>query len=129
MIGYYLKDQDKEHFQFCDRNVTTREMEENLEKYVKYSAPFLKKRTVLTHKNLIEFITTFCQYKMRKYLRYTLLGILLQMLTSSLVLFIICIDNASKIKRHGLQQSSFTWLCMLYHAYLQIDNITKIFLG
>jgi hypothetical protein len=79
MIGYYLKDQGEEHFQFCHRNVSFEHIQ-GVDEYVKYGSCFCKNRICLTHNNIMERIVTFCKYKMKKKIGNTLLGVILEML-------------------------------------------------
>ncbi len=76
MIGYCLKDQGEEHFQFCHRNVSLEQMQEGVDEYVKYGACFCKNKIYLTQNNIMERVATFCKYNMKKKIGSILLGVL-----------------------------------------------------
>ncbi len=44
MIGYCLKDQGEDHFQFCHMNINAQEMQERVNEYVKYGFDLTKKK-------------------------------------------------------------------------------------
>jgi hypothetical protein len=79
MIGYCLKDQGEEQFQFCHRNVSFEKMQ-GVDEYVKYGSCFCKNKVCLTHSNIIEKVATFCKYNMKKKIGSIFLGVLLKML-------------------------------------------------
>jgi hypothetical protein len=61
IIGFCLKDQKEEHFQFCYKNVNAKEMQDGVDEFVQYGSCFNK-----NNNNIMERATTFCKYKMKK---------------------------------------------------------------
>ncbi len=51
MIGYCLKDQGEEHFQFYHKNVNSKHMQEIVDEYVKYGSCFCKNRNCDTQQH------------------------------------------------------------------------------
>jgi len=46
MIGYCLKDQREEHFQFYHMNINAHKMQERVNEYVKYGLDLIEKKFV-----------------------------------------------------------------------------------
>jgi hypothetical protein len=76
MIGYCLKDEGEEHFQFCYKMLVLNRCKRELMNM----SSFCKNRFCLTH-NIMKRVATFYKYKMTK-IGSTLLNVLLQMLRS-----------------------------------------------
>jgi hypothetical protein len=79
VIGYCLKDQGEEHFQFCHRNVSLEHMQKGVDEYVKYGVCFCKNKVYLTQQHHGESCNLL-QTKVKKKIGSILLSVLLEML-------------------------------------------------
>ncbi len=88
-------------------------MEEGVEEYVKHGTPFAKNRIILTHKNLIERVATFCKFKLKKQLGNTLSGVLLPMLQSGQ--YIPSASRVLPIRQGGMEyiRAATLWKCTI----------------
>jgi hypothetical protein len=79
VIGYCLKDQREEHFQFCCENVSLEHMQKRVDEYVKYGVCFCKNKIYLTQQHHGESYNLL-QTKVKKKIGSIFLSVLLEML-------------------------------------------------
>ncbi len=127
IIGFCLKDQKEEHFQFCQRSVNANEMQDGVDEFVQYGTCFNKNQVCLIDNNIMERATTFCKYKMKKKNGVILVNVILEMLKFKQ--FYLTPSWVVPFKNSGMEilKLQSLWKCMMMPPSVELDDVARIF--
>lgn len=84
MVGYCMKDNGQDHFEFVHYNVFAEDRSEGKMKYTKFGKVGLKKCVSLSHNNILQCAHQWARSRMKKHLGVSPLGTLFHMCKSGL---------------------------------------------
>ena len=82
MVGYCMKDNMEEHFEFVHHNVSSYDMNEGKMEYAKFSKVSLKNHVNLFDSNILQWAHQRARFHMEKHPGISLLGVLFHMCKS-----------------------------------------------
>lgn len=82
MVGYCMKDNGEEHFEFVHNNVSTHDMNEGKMEHAKFGRMGLNNHVGLSHSNVFQRAHQWARFCMKKHLGATLPAMLVHMCKS-----------------------------------------------
>lgn len=76
LLGYCMKDNGKEHFEFVHHNVFAHDMNEGKMKYAKFGKVGLNNRVSLSNLNILQMDNQWARFRMKKHMGVNLPGTL-----------------------------------------------------